>query len=90
MFGWRLHREATRDGLLVHLDTDVAPPWRCAVVPVRRNDANQVEAVALASPHGARIAGRLADLSAPFGTRFVPDGDGGILLEAGRAAATAS
>jgi poly-gamma-glutamate synthesis protein (capsule biosynthesis protein) len=90
MFGWRLHREATRDGLLVHLDTDGAPPWRCAVVPVRRNDANQVEAVALASPHGARIAGRLADLSAPFGTRFVPDGDGGILLEAGRAAATAS
>src|SRR5262249_37800389 len=35
MFGWRLHREATRDGLLVHLDADGAPPWRCAVVPVR-------------------------------------------------------
>jgi poly-gamma-glutamate synthesis protein (capsule biosynthesis protein) len=90
MFGWRLHRDATRDGLLVHLSAGGERPWRCLVIPVRRNDHNEVEALALDTPHGARIAGRLAELSAPFGTGFVPGGYDGLLVQPGRAAATAA
>jgi poly-gamma-glutamate capsule biosynthesis protein CapA/YwtB (metallophosphatase superfamily) len=90
MFGWRLHREATRDGVLVHLETGGARPWRCRAVPVRRNDRNEVEALALDTPHGARIAGRLAELSAQFGTELVPDGSDGLVVQAERATATAA
>jgi poly-gamma-glutamate synthesis protein (capsule biosynthesis protein) len=64
MFGWRLHREATRDGVLVHLEAGGTRPWRWSVVPVRRNDRNEVQALALDTPDGARIAGPLAAVSA--------------------------
>jgi poly-gamma-glutamate capsule biosynthesis protein CapA/YwtB (metallophosphatase superfamily) len=90
VFGWRRYREATRDGVLVHLETGGARPWPCLVVPVRRNEDNEVEALALDTPHGARIAGRLAELSAPYGTGFVPSGYDGFLLQPGRAAVTAA
>ena len=88
MFGWRLYREATRDGVLVRLEARAARPWRCRVVPVRRNDRNEVEALALDTPHGERIAGRMAELSAQFGTGFVADGSDGLLVQAGRAILT--
>jgi hypothetical protein len=52
-------------------------------VPVRRNDRNEVQALALDTPHGARIAGRLAELSAPFGTGFVAGGYDGLLVQPG-------
>jgi hypothetical protein len=90
MFGWRLHREATRDGVLVHLEVGEERPWRCLVVPVRRGDDNAVEALALDASHGARIAGRLVELSAPFGTGFAPSGYDGLLVQAGRAAVAAA
>jgi len=90
MFGWRLHREATRDGVLVHLEVGEDLPWRCMVVPVRRDDDNAVQALGLDESHGARIAGRLVELSAPFGTAFVPSGFDGLLVQPGRAAVTAA
>jgi poly-gamma-glutamate capsule biosynthesis protein CapA/YwtB (metallophosphatase superfamily) len=90
MFGWRRYREATRDGVIVQLETGGARPWRCLVAPIRRNDRNAVEALALDTPHGARIAGRLAELSAPFGTDVVADGDHGLVVKAGRDATRAA
>jgi hypothetical protein len=74
----------------VHLETGGARPWRCLVAPVRRNDRNEVEAPALDTPHGARIAGRLAELSAPFGTAVIADGDDGLVVKAGRGATRAA
>jgi poly-gamma-glutamate capsule biosynthesis protein CapA/YwtB (metallophosphatase superfamily) len=90
MFGWRLYREATRDGVLVRLETGGPRPWPCVVVPVRRNDRNAVEALTLGTPHGRRIAGRMAQLSAPFGTGLVADGHDGLLIQPGRATASAA
>jgi poly-gamma-glutamate synthesis protein (capsule biosynthesis protein) len=81
MFGWRKYREATRDGILVRVHTDEDHPWRCSIVPVRRNDRNQVEALALDTPHGARIAAEMAERCAPFGTGLVPRGEDHLLLE---------
>jgi poly-gamma-glutamate synthesis protein (capsule biosynthesis protein) len=81
VFGWRKYREATRDGVLVRVHTDEDHPWRCSIVPVRRNDRNQAEALALDTPHGARIAAEMAERCAPFGTGLVRRGDDHLLLE---------
>jgi hypothetical protein len=78
VFGWRLHREATREGVLVRVSTG---DWRCSLVPVWRNGRNQVEALGLDTPDGARIAATAAELCQPFGTRLVPVGEDELLVE---------
>jgi len=52
VFGRGLRREATREGPLARVEVDGHRPWRCSL----RDDDNAVEALALDSVGGARIA----------------------------------
>jgi poly-gamma-glutamate synthesis protein (capsule biosynthesis protein) len=75
MFGWRLHRHLTSDGLLARVEVDRGRVERVGLVPLRRDDAGRVELLTPGSRDGARIGGRVAELSQRYGMRLVETGD---------------
>lgn len=74
MFGWGLHQEMTKDGLVARIDARADEPWEVSVVPVRRVDGVVVPLVP-ESADGRRIAQRVADLSRQYGTTLEPAED---------------
>jgi poly-gamma-glutamate synthesis protein (capsule biosynthesis protein) len=74
MFGWKLHTHMTRDGLLARVRVRPDAPWRLSFVPVARSEQGQIVAHGPDSDLGRRIADRVGELSAPFGTLIEPDG----------------
>lgn len=68
-FGWKLHREATRDGLLVRVAVENGACRRVGLVPVARNAAGQTEALDTERGRGAELAAQLIELSAQQGTQ---------------------
>ncbi|MBX5467474.1 MAG: CapA family protein [Firmicutes bacterium] len=68
IFGWRLHRHLTQDGLLAEVSWGQGTVEAVAVVPVQRNAEDQVVPLDPRQGEGARLAETVARLSAPFGT----------------------
>jgi poly-gamma-glutamate capsule biosynthesis protein CapA/YwtB (metallophosphatase superfamily) len=71
VFGWKLHRHATRDGLLARVLLDRDGIARCSVQPVSRTERDQA---ALLDPHDGLGRG-LAELCVPLGTRTTVEGE---------------
>jgi poly-gamma-glutamate synthesis protein (capsule biosynthesis protein) len=84
MFGWRLHRHLTSDGLLARVEVDDGRVGRVGLVPLHRDDANQVELLTPDSPDGTRIGRRVAELSERYGTRLVATDDDYEVVAAAR------
>jgi poly-gamma-glutamate synthesis protein (capsule biosynthesis protein) len=76
VFGWKLHRDSTRDGLLARLTVDGGRPSRVGLVPVARNADGSTELLSTDEGHGRELAQHVVALSAKLGTEVcVADGE---------------
>jgi poly-gamma-glutamate synthesis protein (capsule biosynthesis protein) len=76
VFGWKLHRDSTRDGLLARVAVDQGRCVRVSVVPVARNERGSTELLATDAGHGGKLARHVVELSAELGTELrVEDGE---------------
>jgi poly-gamma-glutamate synthesis protein (capsule biosynthesis protein) len=75
VFGWKLHRGATRDGLLARVRLDRERLLDAAVHPVSRSDADQAQVLDPRTGLGAELAATFTALCAPLGTTVTPDSD---------------
>jgi poly-gamma-glutamate capsule biosynthesis protein CapA/YwtB (metallophosphatase superfamily) len=75
IFGWRQHRNATRDGLLARVAIENGKLGTCELLPVQRTAEDQVSILDAREGEGARIHALIADRSQRTGTRLdVRDG----------------
>lgn len=74
IFGWQLHRNATRDGLLARVSVVDGKPARCALLPVQRTPEDQASILDAREGEGARIFGIVEGRSRNFGTELRLDG----------------
>lgn len=75
MFGWTLHRQMTRDGLVAVVSARDDERWELSLVPVRRDDAGRIAWLRPGDADADRIMSRVAQLSAGYGTVIEPVGD---------------
>jgi poly-gamma-glutamate synthesis protein (capsule biosynthesis protein) len=70
IFGWRQHRQATRDGLLARLSFAQGKLTACELLPVQRTPEDQVTILNASEGEGARIFGLIAERSRRLGTEL--------------------
>ena len=70
IFGWRLHRQATRDGLLARVSLEDGELRTCELLPVQRTTEDQVTILDAREGEGARIFNLIADRSRRLGTEL--------------------
>lgn len=75
-FGWREHREYTRDGIIGRVDFADGRIIGCSAVPISRDESDEVLRCPADSIAGARIAEMLNMGSARFGTSVEQKPDG--------------
>lgn len=75
MFGWTLHQQMTKDGLIASVVVDDDADWSVEVRAVRRDDEGRIQPHGPDSADGRRIVERVAELSERFGTRIEPVGN---------------
>jgi poly-gamma-glutamate capsule biosynthesis protein CapA/YwtB (metallophosphatase superfamily) len=83
-FGWKLHRQFTREGILARVKVSRGKITGCSVAPVQRNEKDQAVLLDPGSGDGKRIADSVASLCAKFGTTAVVSGDEIVLTPARR------
>jgi poly-gamma-glutamate capsule biosynthesis protein CapA/YwtB (metallophosphatase superfamily) len=74
IFGWQLHRNATRDGLLARVSIADGKPLGCVLLPVQRTSKDQAAILDPREGDGARIFNVIADRSRAFGTELHVEG----------------
>ena len=70
IFGWQLHRQATRDGLLARVTVDDGELRACELLPVQRTPEDQVTILDPRQGEGARIFNLIAERSRRLGTEL--------------------
>jgi len=76
VFGWKLHRESTRDGLLARLTLENGELDRVALLPVARDARGRTQLLSPEHGHGRELADSVIALSADLGTEIhVADGE---------------
>jgi hypothetical protein len=75
IFGWRLHRPATRDGLLARVRIDGGDVVRVALQPVSRTDDDQARLLDPREGLGLELATLFGRLCEPLGTAVATEGD---------------
>jgi poly-gamma-glutamate capsule biosynthesis protein CapA/YwtB (metallophosphatase superfamily) len=79
IFGWRLHRNATRDGLLARIRIVDAQIASFELLPVQRTPEDQVSILSASHGEGARIYGLIAERSQRMGTELTVRSDGSVV-----------
>ena len=74
IFGWRLHRNATRDGLLARVEISDRKVQAFELLPVQRTSEDQVVILNASEGEGARIYSLIAERSERFGTGLMVHG----------------
>jgi poly-gamma-glutamate capsule biosynthesis protein CapA/YwtB (metallophosphatase superfamily) len=82
-FGWKLHRQFTREGILARVKISNGKVTGCSVVPVQRNEDDQAALLDPGTGDGKRIFETLAGLCAKYGTNATVSGDEIVLTPAG-------
>jgi poly-gamma-glutamate synthesis protein (capsule biosynthesis protein) len=74
-FGWKLHRQITREGILARVKVTKGKVTGCSVVPVQRNQDDQAVLLDPKTGDGKRIAEAMAALCAKYSTKATVSGD---------------
>ena len=82
-FGWKLHRQQTREGILARVKISEGKVTGCSIVPVQRNEDDQPVLLDPGAGDGKRISEALAALCAKYGTNATVSGDEIVLAPAG-------
>jgi poly-gamma-glutamate capsule biosynthesis protein CapA/YwtB (metallophosphatase superfamily) len=80
IFGWQLHRAATRDGLLARVSVVDGKPTRCALLPVQRTAEDQAAILDAREGDGARIFDIIDGRSRALGTELRVEGSQVVVL----------
>ncbi|HZU17491.1 MAG TPA: CapA family protein [Candidatus Dormibacteraeota bacterium] len=75
VFGWGLHRESTRDGLLARLTLENGKLDRVTLVPVARDAEGRTQLLSPQHGHGRELADSVITLSADLDTEIRVAGD---------------
>jgi poly-gamma-glutamate synthesis protein (capsule biosynthesis protein) len=90
IFGWKLHRPATRDGLLARVRLEGEHVVRVALQPVSRTEHDQARLLDPREGLGRELATLVGRLCEPLGTEVTVDGGELVVTEARDARAQAA